>query len=304
MIRETAICVYSLVIHTPKLCSDPVFLDSAPDRSTTPATEISCKPVLNQIPDSLPPSPATEPIPPSPQPVPVTAETQASSRAAEGDERAGRLVASKQDTVAHGYEDGVEPEMVTVIYDEDTGDIKQAFTDDGEDITHEFEGYDESHHDHHHHHDHAHNHDDTDHARIVDLQDLAKDMQRKIAAALTEAGIAGNFDGHDGHPRAGLVDAEGRELPPYEVRKLTGRQLEDLLASVAGEMGAEVVVELAGVAGAGEEMEEARSVAAPRREETEEDREQARNRNAFKRMYEGAPVGAQGEGGERRRDEL
>lgn len=39
------------------------------------------------------------------------------------------------------YDDQFPQEMVTVIYDHETGQIQQAFTDDGEDITHEFDDY-------------------------------------------------------------------------------------------------------------------------------------------------------------------
>lgn len=303
----------------PRLCSDPVFLDSAVDRSTTPATEISCRPVVNKVPELLPPSPPIESRPPSPEPVAVPPDAAAppaephppapvAPQPANPPTHPGKGYESQPgtetDPLGGGYDDGYEPEMVTVIYDEDTGDIKQAFTDDGEDITHEFEGYDQAHHDHHHHHDHDHDHDHghDDQARILDLQDLAKEMQHKIAAALTEAGVTNNFDGHDGQPRPTLVDADGRELPVYDVKKLTSQQLEDLLASVAGEAGSGVVVELLGGQGE-EEVAEGRAVP-PRREETEEDREQQRNRNAFKRMYEGPPVGEEGGGADRRRDEL
>jgi len=314
-------------LSQPKLCSDPVFLDSAADRSSAPATAISCQPVVSKLSDSLPVSTPVEPVPPAPQPVPAPGRvispnidtpapvvkalkpadsTAAAPSAFKHEDRRDRPAAGEHDPLTGGLNDHYDPEMVTVYYDE-FGGIKEAFTDDGEDITHEFVGYDDAHH-YHDHHDHDHDHHyghehehEHDHTRIVELQDLAKEMQHKIAAALTEAGLTANFDGHDGRPREPPRDADGRELPLYDIKKLTSEQLEDLLVSVSGTAGSGVVVELLGAEPQGERVAQAPP---PPRPETEEEKEQARNRNAFKRMYEGEPVGVEGEGADRRRDEL
>lgn len=48
VIRETAICQYVLLLHTPRLCSEPVFIEGRED-STEPASIIECRPVVDKI---------------------------------------------------------------------------------------------------------------------------------------------------------------------------------------------------------------------------------------------------------------
>lgn len=155
----------------PKLCSDPVFLDSS-DHDSTPATEIECKPIVNNLSDRRPtiPPPSTTDSVPAPAPVPEqTAAPEADIPVEESPSRdtpeqpepapapaadppadeykhsgaAGEAEAYWDEGHGHWHysDDGQEQEMVTVVYDEQTGEIQRAFTDGGEDITHEFEGY-------------------------------------------------------------------------------------------------------------------------------------------------------------------
>ncbi|GAA5914328.1 PRKCSH domain-containing protein [Sporobolomyces salmoneus] len=50
LIRETSICRYVLLIHTPRLCAEPLFLEGA-DKSSEPASRIECQPVVSKLPD-------------------------------------------------------------------------------------------------------------------------------------------------------------------------------------------------------------------------------------------------------------
>ncbi|EGG00093.1 uncharacterized protein MELLADRAFT_118146 [Melampsora larici-populina 98AG31] len=52
LLRETALCEYLLVIHTPRLCSEPLFLDGGGDRKASlggsdDSGKIECRPILS-----------------------------------------------------------------------------------------------------------------------------------------------------------------------------------------------------------------------------------------------------------------
>lgn len=57
LIRETSICNYVLIIHTPRLCTISLFLDSHAE-SQGESNTIECRPVVNKIKST--PSPPTE----------------------------------------------------------------------------------------------------------------------------------------------------------------------------------------------------------------------------------------------------
>lgn len=61
LIRETAICEYLMVIHTPRLCSEPLFLASGDSSSSEVVQEITCDPVAssNYIAPEIAPPPSS-----------------------------------------------------------------------------------------------------------------------------------------------------------------------------------------------------------------------------------------------------
>jgi hypothetical protein len=48
LIRETAICTYVMLIHTPRLCSIPIFNEGSKE-SSEPASVIQCEPVVRKL---------------------------------------------------------------------------------------------------------------------------------------------------------------------------------------------------------------------------------------------------------------
>ncbi|GAA6064660.1 hypothetical protein JCM10212_002133 [Sporobolomyces blumeae] len=53
LIRETSICRYVLLIHTPRLCAEPLFLEGA-DKSLEPPSTIECRPVVRELREPIP----------------------------------------------------------------------------------------------------------------------------------------------------------------------------------------------------------------------------------------------------------
>ncbi|GAA6010187.1 hypothetical protein JCM11491_005382 [Sporobolomyces phaffii] len=47
LIRETSICRYVLLVHTPRLCAEPLFLEGGADDSSEPAAAIECRPIVS-----------------------------------------------------------------------------------------------------------------------------------------------------------------------------------------------------------------------------------------------------------------
>ncbi|GAA5952949.1 hypothetical protein JCM21900_001527 [Sporobolomyces salmonicolor] len=48
LIRETSICRYVMLIHTPRLCAEPLFLEGA-NKNEQPASSIECRPVVTKL---------------------------------------------------------------------------------------------------------------------------------------------------------------------------------------------------------------------------------------------------------------
>ncbi|GAA5858491.1 hypothetical protein JCM8547_007330 [Rhodosporidiobolus lusitaniae] len=152
LIRETSICRYVLLIHTPRLCSEPLFIEGQL-KQQAPAATIECQPVVKkfreQLPETVdpappapappaephvvgeypeiqqvvipaPPQPASPPQPDSPAPPPPPSNDQLDS------------ASSFSDTAEEGYDDDLG--MVTLVYDPETGEIASAVTDSGEDV--------------------------------------------------------------------------------------------------------------------------------------------------------------------------
>ncbi|GAA5967512.1 hypothetical protein JCM8115_004071 [Rhodotorula mucilaginosa] len=150
-IRETSICRYVMLIHTPRLCAERLFLEGRTD-TVAPAAPIECQPVVRQLPKEI----AGE----------EEGATSSVQKAATTEEDG--VVRTEPDTpeepaplVAPGEEEMVQPEeldehlnddddqeehffddesyeeqetMLTLVYDPETGEIESAVTDSGEDV--------------------------------------------------------------------------------------------------------------------------------------------------------------------------
>ena len=117
------ICTYVLLIHTPRLCSEPIFLEGT-HGSQDPPSVIQCQPIVKKlreavdapavVPETSLPIPDFEPVAPVPieQPPPPASEEP---------------VRDQQDEGLLGLD------SVTLIYDPDTGIIHSAEAD-GEEL--------------------------------------------------------------------------------------------------------------------------------------------------------------------------
>jgi hypothetical protein len=114
------VCRYVMIVHTPRLCGEAVFLEGH-DTSQEPSSTIECRPVVKKIRESVDP-----PSPPEPrQPLletpldapPAWVETVGESGGGEG---YGSIL------------DGVD--LLTLVYDPETGAIESAVTEGGEEV--------------------------------------------------------------------------------------------------------------------------------------------------------------------------
>lgn len=112
-----------MIIHTPRLCSEPVFLEGR-DSSAEPSNMIECQPVVNKLRSSVdPPSPETPAAPLAAPPVTVEAPTTAGA-AGSSEEQGGSPAGA---------------EVVTLVYDPETGEMLSAQTEDGLEVLSEQE---------------------------------------------------------------------------------------------------------------------------------------------------------------------
>ena len=145
------VCRYVMLIHTPRLCAERLFLEGRTD-TVAPAAPIECQPVVRQLPKEI----AGE----------EEGATSSVQKAATTEEDG--VVRTEPDTpeepaplVAPGEEEMVQPEeldehlnddddqeehffddesyeeqetMLTLVYDPETGEIESAVTDSGEDV--------------------------------------------------------------------------------------------------------------------------------------------------------------------------
>ncbi|BGP14420.1 Protein OS-9 [Rhodosporidiobolus nylandii] len=152
LVRETSICRYVMIVHTPRLCNEPLFLEGQL-KHQEPAATIECQPVVRKLPAQLPQGkvgesaspveeaapPATEQLhahvagerytaeaPPSPEPAsPPSPDTH----------RLGDSSAAASAEHEHLSNDPLDGEaMLTLVYDPETGEIESAVTELGEDL--------------------------------------------------------------------------------------------------------------------------------------------------------------------------
>ncbi|GAA5880028.1 hypothetical protein JCM1840_005295 [Sporobolomyces johnsonii] len=156
LIRETSICRYVMLIHTPRLCAEPLFLEGA-NKNAQPASSIECRPVVSKLSGKVvgkdglegedegrdgergrrtldernaalhPPEPFLNP------------QQHASASASTSDDNAAAPPSSPASNSAddHPHEsehDHYVDATVTLVYDPETGQIESAVTEVGEDV--------------------------------------------------------------------------------------------------------------------------------------------------------------------------
>ncbi|GAA6054233.1 hypothetical protein JCM3770_001404 [Rhodotorula araucariae] len=153
-IRETSICRYVMLIYTPRLCGERLFLEGH-DKNQEPAASIECQPVVKRLQEELPNTqdvgeeqPGAELPPPSPQLPPIShpAAAPRHSTPAPLPAPAAAPLSTDTDTAPHPsqadtsdlkalLDDILDIEgSLTLVYDPDSGEIESVVTDDGEDV--------------------------------------------------------------------------------------------------------------------------------------------------------------------------
>ncbi|KAI5479070.1 misfolded glycoproteins degradation protein Yos9 [Pseudohyphozyma bogoriensis] len=169
LIRETSICNYVLLVHTPRLCGEAIFLEGNPQVSDPPAV-VDCQPVLRRIPanqvDAVPFSPKNfarvevggiEDI--------SRPESETTSPASEGSTAPLFSPEDGEEYVDEVEEPAVVEEVLTLVFDTETGTVVSASQEPAGDLVGGKEGS-----------------DDVD--AIQGLRELAKIMQQSIEEAL------------------------------------------------------------------------------------------------------------------------
>ncbi|GAA5979534.1 hypothetical protein JCM11641_005425 [Rhodosporidiobolus odoratus] len=145
MIREASICHYIMLIHTPRLCGEPLFLEGQ-SKHREPASTIECQPVVRKVRELLPEgsgdAPSTRPEetgthsaetveapPPHPaSPPPLNDDEAANSPPPPSPEETPRTADSPDQA------EESDDVQVTLVFDPETGEIESAVTDLGEDL--------------------------------------------------------------------------------------------------------------------------------------------------------------------------
>lgn len=166
LIRETAICQYVLVIHTPRLCGEPLFL-AAGASANKPVGIIDCKPVVED---------------PSKHSIAATAASDKERHQEQPEPAAAQALPEELASHAKVELKHEADENVVIIFDDETGQVlaRSQMTDDDEEelaLARQDLG------------------DVTD-ADAQILQDLAKAVQRSLQALNVEddEGVDGQTD--------------------------------------------------------------------------------------------------------------
>lgn len=130
-----------MLVHTPRLCGDPLFLEGH-DKNQEPAATIECQPVVRRLQEQLPEQSAPEPDPPAPAeplaaPVdlPVDPLAQQDARAPAVDDDDALDPAAQADDLHTALDELLDTEgTLTLVYDPDSGEIESIVSDLGEDV--------------------------------------------------------------------------------------------------------------------------------------------------------------------------
>lgn len=145
-IRETSICRYVMLIHTPRLCAERLFLEGRTD-TVAPAAPIECQPVVRQLPKEIAgEEEATSSVQKAAttdegvvrteldtpeEPAPLVAPSEEPVQPEQLDEH---LDDDQEDFVDDASYEEEQETMLTLVYDPETGEIESAVTDSGEDV--------------------------------------------------------------------------------------------------------------------------------------------------------------------------
>lgn len=133
-----------MLVHTPRLCGEPLFLEGH-DKSHEPAATIECQPVVRRLQEQLSQEPATELDAPAPVPDPPLAHaasdsprlptTQETPAAAHEGAPVGDADSSSQSDIQAALDDLLDHEgTLTLVYDAESGEIESVITELGEDV--------------------------------------------------------------------------------------------------------------------------------------------------------------------------
>ncbi|GAA5892864.1 hypothetical protein JCM8208_004108 [Rhodotorula glutinis] len=196
-IRETSICRYVMLVHTPRLCGDPLFLEGH-DKNQEPAATIECQPVVRRLQEQLPEQPTPEPVAPAPAPPvpvrdydPVDRSAQQEPAAAEAVDVVDLEVDAPSDDLQTALDELLDTEgTLTLVYDPDSGEIESIVSDLGEDV-------------------------------FVD-----SDLKKQLFADMVQAAIGGAGEG--GSEGGEKEDGQSEEAEPVVREKTTEESLENL----------------------------------------------------------------------------
>ncbi|KPV76536.1 uncharacterized protein RHOBADRAFT_52530 [Rhodotorula graminis WP1] len=193
-IRETSICRYVMLVHTPRLCGDPLFLEGH-DKNQEPAATIECQPVVRRLQEQLPEQPAPAAVAPAPvSPVPVDQPPHHASTAAgavDDDDLDLEHDVPRVD-LQTTLDELLDTEgTLTLVYDPDSGEIESIVSDLGEDV-------------------------------FVD-----SDLKKQLFADMVQAAIGG-ADGEDGSDGVEKDDRHSDDDAPVGREKTTEESLENL----------------------------------------------------------------------------
>ncbi|GAA6033747.1 hypothetical protein NBRC10512_004083, partial [Rhodotorula toruloides] len=147
LIRETSICRYVMLIHTPRLCGEPLFLEGH-NSHQEPAASIECQPVVRKL-RAQGEGGLVDGQPSEEAPGLAEKEEQTVEAATAGEPVANAPIdpdpPSTQPDTAIPSTDSTDPlsplsslleseATLTLVYDPDTGEIESAVTEVGEDV--------------------------------------------------------------------------------------------------------------------------------------------------------------------------
>ena len=124
LIRETSICNYVLIIHTPRLCTISLFLDANAD-SQGESNTIECRPVVSKLNSASPIESPTQLVLDSAS-LPL-AEGVIDDDTPREPEFEVRFADFLKQPLAMDDDDG---EMLTLVYDAETGEVESLVRDD------------------------------------------------------------------------------------------------------------------------------------------------------------------------------
>ena len=119
-----------MIIHTPRLCSEPVFLEGQ-DRASDPTSIIDCRPVVHHLQTLVDPPkpPAAPPVEVALDPIPATEPALEAADAGKGAD-AGKTTGKGAGSLLD--KDGFE--VLHVVYDPETGTIQATDARDGQPV--------------------------------------------------------------------------------------------------------------------------------------------------------------------------